>query len=107
MSQPGPRLASRSPDDAHARELLARKWTYLLSGVAMVPLTADELGRELRGQLDVLCSVVPRDPFDAAAVEQVGEHVVSVGYVGEDGLRCTVEVLGKGLPALPEFAGTH
>jgi diguanylate cyclase (GGDEF)-like protein/PAS domain S-box-containing protein len=100
MSQPG---RSTLPDGAQARELLARTWTYRLSSVAMVPLPPEEVGRELRGQLDLLCSILPRDPFDAAAVEQVGEHVVAVGYVGEDGLRRTVEVLGKGLLALPEF----
>jgi diguanylate cyclase (GGDEF)-like protein/PAS domain S-box-containing protein len=105
MSQPGSRFGSRpaSQDGAQSRELLARTWTYQLSGVALVPLTPEEVGRELRDQLDVLCSVLPRDPFDAAAVEQVGEHIVAMGYVGEDGLRRTVEVLGKGLPALPEF----
>jgi diguanylate cyclase (GGDEF)-like protein/PAS domain S-box-containing protein len=105
MSQPDPTLDARSavPDGAHARDLLARTWTYRLSGVAMVALPAEELGRELRTQLDALCSILPRDPFDAAAVEQIGEHVVAVGYVGEDGLRCTVEVLGRGLPALPEL----
>jgi diguanylate cyclase (GGDEF)-like protein/PAS domain S-box-containing protein len=92
-----------SPDSVQARELLARKWTYLLGGVAVVSLTAEELGRELRGQLDALCSALSRDPFDAAAVERIGEHLAAFGYVGEDGLRCTLEVLGKGLPALPEF----
>ncbi|MFL6125042.1 putative bifunctional diguanylate cyclase/phosphodiesterase [Actinophytocola sp.] len=111
MSQPGHRFGSRSAsqDAAQSRELLARTWTYQLSGVALVPLTAEEVGRELRDQLDVLCSILPRDPFDATAVEQVGEHVVAMGYVGEDGLRRTVEVLGKGLLALPEFqpAGAH
>ncbi|MDQ3786742.1 MAG: GGDEF domain-containing protein, partial [Actinomycetota bacterium] len=109
MPQPGarPDPGSASPDAAHARDLLARTWTYRLSTAAVVPLTTEEVGTELRGQLDVLCSVLPRDPFDAAAVERVGEHVVGVGYIGEDGLRRTVEVLGKGLPALPEFAGVR
>src|SRR3954464_9544462 len=99
MSQPGHRFGSRSSaqDAAQSRELLARTWTYQLSGAALVSLTAEEVGRELRGQLDVLCSVLPRDPFDAATVEQVGEHIVALGYGGEDGLRRTVEVLGKGL----------
>lgn len=101
MSQPcpapGPRPASR------ARELLTRKWAYLLSGAAPITLAREDLERELRGQLDALCSAIARDPFDGAAVERIGEHVVATGYVGEDGLRRTVEVLGKGLAALPEF----
>lgn len=103
MSQPGARSGPR-PDDQgteHARDLLARAWTYRLSGTAVVTLTAAEVARELREQLDVLCLALPRDPFDAAVVEQVGERIVALGYVGEDGLRRTVEVLGKGLAALP------
>ena len=77
--------------------------SYRLAGVAVVTMTGEQLGRELRAQLDALCAILGRDPFDAAAAERVGEHVVGVGYVGEDGLRRTVEVLGKGLSALPEF----
>ncbi len=105
MPQPGarPDPGPASPDAGHARDLLARTWTYRLSAAAVVPLTTEEVGRELRGRLDVLCSVLPGEPFDAAAVERVGEHVVGIGYLGEDALRRTVEVLGKGLPALPEF----
>ncbi|MFC4852797.1 putative bifunctional diguanylate cyclase/phosphodiesterase [Actinophytocola glycyrrhizae] len=105
MSQPGSSHDPRptSVDSALARDLLARKWTYLLSGITLVSLPPEELNREMRGQLDLLCSIMTRDPFDARAVEQVGEHVVAVGYLGEDGLRRTVEVLARGLPALPEF----
>ncbi|MGX7829128.1 putative bifunctional diguanylate cyclase/phosphodiesterase [Actinokineospora sp. 24-640] len=101
MSQPCPAPGPRP--DSRARALLARKWAYLLSGAAAIPLPKEDLERELGGQLDALCSIVARDPFDAAAVERIGEHVVATGYVGEDGLRRTVEVIGRGLTALPEF----
>ncbi|MEV8438238.1 diguanylate cyclase [Actinosynnema sp. NPDC051121] len=99
--RPGPQ--SPSPDSARARDLLARKWTYLLGAVTATALTKDDLERELRARLDELCAVLAADPFDAAAVERIGEAVVATGYAGEDGLRRTVEVLGRGLPALPEF----
>ncbi|GGP50140.1 putative bifunctional diguanylate cyclase/phosphodiesterase [Saccharothrix coeruleofusca] len=107
MSQPHPESDAAhgqvSPDGARARELLARTWAYRLSGVAMIPLSREELDRELRERLDELCAVLVRDPFDAAAVERIGEQVVALGHVAEDGLRRTAEVLGKGLPALPEL----
>ncbi|WNV86232.1 EAL domain-containing protein [Umezawaea sp. Da 62-37] len=105
MSQPGPTSDAlpACPDGARARELLARKWGYVLSGAEVIPLTTEVLERELRGHLDELCSITAADPFDAAAVERVGERVVALGYVGEEGLRRTAEVLGGGLPALPEF----
>ncbi|HWO59953.1 MAG TPA: EAL domain-containing protein [Umezawaea sp.] len=105
MSSPGsaPDPRSASPDGSRPRELLARKWGYLLSGAEMIPLTALDLERELRGGLDALCSILTRDPLDLAAVERVGGHVVSLGHIGEDGLRCTAEVLAGGLPTLPEL----
>jgi diguanylate cyclase (GGDEF)-like protein/PAS domain S-box-containing protein len=105
MPQPAhtPRPRPQSPDSARARDLLARKWTYLLGSVTATALTKDELEGELRARLDALCAVLAADPFDAAAVERIGEAVVATGHVGEDGLRRTVEVLGRGLPALPEF----
>src|SRR5687768_17799369 len=37
------------------------------------------------------------------SVERLGENLVVLGYVGEEGLRVTLDVLGKGLLALPEF----
>ncbi|MFC7616417.1 hypothetical protein ACFQV2_26055 [Actinokineospora soli] len=84
---PNPRPAG--PDGARARELLARKWAYLLSGVAVIPLGVEELGRELLDALEALCAALTGEPFDAAAVERVGERIVALGYVGEDGLRRT------------------
>ncbi|GAA3458059.1 putative bifunctional diguanylate cyclase/phosphodiesterase [Saccharothrix longispora] len=105
MSQPGsaPDPRPGAHDGARARELLARKWAYLLSGAEVIPLSSADLDRELGEQVDALCEAITREPFDTAAVERVGEHVVSLGYVGEEGLRCTAEALGKGLPALPEL----
>ncbi|MGW5053622.1 putative bifunctional diguanylate cyclase/phosphodiesterase [Actinokineospora sp. NPDC004072] len=101
-SQPDPGPDSR-PDGARARELLARKWAYLISGVSVIPLPTADLERELHEQVEALCAAVAADPLDTAAVERIGEAVVGLGYLGEDGLRQTVEVLAKGLPALPEF----
>ncbi|GAA4430785.1 EAL domain-containing protein [Actinokineospora soli] len=98
---PNPRPAG--PDGARARELLARKWAYLLSGVAVIPLGVEELGRELLDALEALCAALTGEPFDAAAVERVGERIVALGYVGEDGLRRTAGVVGGGLLGLPEF----
>lgn len=92
-----------SPDGARGRALLARKWTYLLSGVVVIPLNREELDQELREQLEVICEALLAGTFDAVAVEQVGDKLVTLGYVGEPGLRCTLDVLGKGLLSLPEF----
>src|SRR5437763_14085384 len=101
MPQPShPPDAAPPPDHARARELLARKWAYLLSLAGVVPLRRHELDRELAAQLATVGAAMADG---AASVSEVGERLVTLGYLGEAGLRCTMEVLGKGLPALPEF----
>jgi diguanylate cyclase (GGDEF)-like protein/PAS domain S-box-containing protein len=61
----------------------------------------------MREQLDELCRAVHAEPSAESvpnrSVEQIGQRLVALGYVGEDGLRVTLEVLGKGMLALPEF----
>lgn len=91
------------PDGARRRELLARKWAYLFSGVVVVPLSREELDRELGDLLDGLCAALGADPVDTARAEAVGERLVALGHVGEAGLRRTMDVLGRGLPTLPQF----
>lgn len=99
--QPG--VPPSLPDHDRGRTVLARKWAYLLSSAVFVPLSRDELDTELREQLDVLCDAVHGDPVAAAPVEALGGRLVALGNVGEQGLRRTLEVLGKGLLTLPEF----
>src|SRR3954452_18283480 len=90
-------------DPARGRNLLARKWAYLLSGVTVVSLDRDGLERELRELLDAFCTILLGNQADAPSVGRIGERLVALGYVGEPGLRCTLDVLGKGLPTLPEL----
>ncbi|WP_328612593.1 diguanylate cyclase [Amycolatopsis sp. NBC_00355] len=90
-------------DPARERNLLARKWAYLLSGVTVVSLSREGLEEELRGLLDAFCAHLLERPAGTSAAERIGQRLVSLGYVGEPGLRCTLDVLGKGLPALAEL----
>ncbi|MEU4246983.1 EAL domain-containing protein [Amycolatopsis sp. NPDC026612] len=91
------------PDPERGRTVLARKWAYLLGGVTVVSLSREELDAELRGLLDELCESLRCTSADLAPAERIGARLVALGYVGEPGLRCTLDVLGKGLPALPEL----
>ena len=91
------------PDPGRGRTVLARKWAYLLSGVTVVSLNREELDRELRGMVDTLCEHLHGTAADTAPAARLGERLVKLGYVGEPGLRCTLDVLGKGLPALAEL----
>lgn len=90
-------------DPERERNLLARKWAYLLSGVTVVSLSREGLEAELRGLLDAFCANLLDGSADTAPAEGIGARLVSLGYVGEPGLRCTLEVLGKGLPSLAEL----
>ncbi|MFI9818195.1 putative bifunctional diguanylate cyclase/phosphodiesterase [Saccharothrix variisporea] len=85
---------------------MARKWAYLLSTSVVVQHTKSELDAELSQQLDRICALLLAEPFDPAPLEELGEQFVSLGYMTEDGLRCTTEVLGRGLLALPDFQPT-
>jgi diguanylate cyclase (GGDEF)-like protein/PAS domain S-box-containing protein len=102
-SHPRPSTTPSPGDGARRRAALARKWAYLLSGVVVVPLSAEELDRELTGQLDLLCESLHAEQHDAQRFERLGERLVALGNIGEAGLRCTGTVLGRGLLALPEF----
>ncbi|MEQ0560510.1 EAL domain-containing protein [Amycolatopsis sp. NEAU-NG30] len=104
MTDPRPDAAP-VPDAERARTVLARKWAYLLSGVTVVSLNREELDAELRGMLDELCGCLRGTSADTAPAERIGRRLVGLGYVGEPGLRCTLDVLGKGLPSLPELQG--
>ncbi|HEX7303216.1 putative bifunctional diguanylate cyclase/phosphodiesterase [Lentzea sp.] len=63
----------------------------------------DDLDRELGERLDALCALVHEEKFNGIAVEQLGVELAGLGHLGRVGMRCTAEVLGKGLLALPEF----
>lgn len=106
MSIPTQRPAAMPPPE-RGRDLLARKWSYLLSGVVVIALGRNELDREMRDRLDELCAAVhdesSTERSSARRAERIGEQLVGLGYVTEDGLRVTLDVLGKGLLALPEF----
>jgi diguanylate cyclase (GGDEF)-like protein/PAS domain S-box-containing protein len=93
-----------SPEDnARARSTLARKWSYRLLGSCAIPMSQEDLDADLIGRLDELCAVLHEESFTTAPVEDVGADLVTLGHLGRAGLRCTTEVLGKGLLALPEF----
>lgn len=90
-------------DNDRARMTLARKWSYRLLAAVAIPLGREDLDAELSGRLDALCALLHEEPFTTAPVEDIGADLAKLGHLGQHGLRCTVEVLGKGLVALPEL----
>ncbi|MCE6997945.1 EAL domain-containing protein [Saccharothrix sp. S26] len=73
----------------------------------VIALNRSELDREMRDRLDDLCAAVhaeaSAEPASPRTAERIGEQLVALGYLTEDGLRVTLDVLGKGLLGLAEF----
>jgi diguanylate cyclase (GGDEF)-like protein/PAS domain S-box-containing protein len=82
---------------------LARKWAYRLLSSVSIPMGRDALDEELSARLDALCAMLHEERFPADVAERAGAELAGLGYLGHVGFRCTAEVLGKGLLALPEF----
>jgi PAS domain S-box-containing protein len=59
-----------------------------------------ELEREMADLLEAVCSAVHGE---SSAAREVGARLVELGCTGDEALPCTMDLLGKGLLALPEF----
>ncbi|KJK48737.1 hypothetical protein UK23_16270 [Lentzea aerocolonigenes] len=73
-----------------------------MSDADFIPLSGNDLVEELKAMLDELCDVLHESRFAVEPVERIGEHLAALS-VAPHGLRQTTEVLGQGLPVLPEF----
>ncbi|SDN04096.1 putative bifunctional diguanylate cyclase/phosphodiesterase [Allokutzneria albata] len=102
-------LLGPPPEDGRReRGLLARKWAYLLGGIAYVPLEHADFEIELAALLDTLCGEVhesgqEHQPGRTAALEAAGARLVELNCASGRALTATMDVLGKGLLTLPEF----
>ncbi len=100
-------MTAALPQDAdglRARAKLARKWTYLLSARTFIPLSSAELERHLLGLVERLCAGVASEALTHKAGQEVGAALVDLNCTAPDGLQCSVEVVGKGLLAMPALS---
>ncbi|GAA1337071.1 hypothetical protein GCM10009660_18520 [Catellatospora bangladeshensis] len=97
MTAPLPRDA----DGARARAKLAKKWTYLLSSRAFVPLSNAELEHHLLGLVERLCAAVLAEPSAHRVGHEVGAALVDLNCTAPEGLQCSVEVVSRGLLGMP------
>ncbi|CAM4109859.1 bifunctional diguanylate cyclase/phosphodiesterase [Kibdelosporangium persicum] len=88
---------------ARDRLILARKWAYVLHSNVFLTFEQGQLERELSAVLDVLCDVVRGEPLDVGPASEAGARLVELGCTSDQALPCTMDTLGKGLLALPEF----
>ncbi|MFE0025069.1 putative bifunctional diguanylate cyclase/phosphodiesterase [Amycolatopsis sp. NPDC059021] len=89
------------------RVKVARKWAYLVSLTTYIPLSHDEIERELLGLLDRLLDAVSGDQPAIESAAEVGAELVRLHCVGKTSLQCTVDVLASAMltPADSSSAG--
>lgn len=103
---PAPPHALTTPADAaRGRFLLARKWAYLISSTAYLPLTHSELEQHMLHLVNRLFDTIRSEPFQPDPATGVGTRLVELKCVGPDSIRRTVDVLGRALLHQPELAG--
>jgi diguanylate cyclase (GGDEF)-like protein/PAS domain S-box-containing protein len=105
-----PSLAQHSPtpdDSGRWRVKLARKWAYLITATAYLPLPHAELEDRLLELVDVLATVLTAEPSGPGGPDQraaeIGSRLVAMHCTGPDSLRRTLDVLGRDLLAQPEL----
>lgn len=105
-----PSLAPHSPtpdDSGRWRVKLARKWAYLITATAYLPLPHAELEERLLELVDVLATVLTTEAGGSGGADQraaeVGSRLVAMHCTGPDSLRRTLDVLGRDLLAQPQL----
>jgi diguanylate cyclase (GGDEF)-like protein len=98
MTEPlrnGPRApAPRSAKEREkARVKIARKWAYLISSTAYVPLEHTDLEQPLLEMVHQLFAALTAEPLGLEDAERIGANLVSMNCVDKSSLQCTVDVL--------------
>ena len=83
---------------------LAGKWAGALAALEYVPASPDATTAALRDLVDAAVGLITADDFDRAAAQDSGARLISWGYRAPITLQASLEVLGRGLPLLDEFA---
>ncbi|GAB2959526.1 putative bifunctional diguanylate cyclase/phosphodiesterase [Saccharothrix stipae] len=100
-------MTAALPQDAdglRARTKLAKKWAYLLSSRTFIPLTTLELERQLLGLVERLCAGVSTESLAQRAGREVGDSLVALNCTTAEALQVSVEVVSRGLLAMPGLA---
>ncbi|MEU4448411.1 EAL domain-containing protein [Actinosynnema sp. NPDC050801] len=100
-------MTAALPQDAdglRARTKLAKKWAYLLSSRTFIPLTTLELERQLLGLVERLHAGVTTESLAQRAGREVGDSLVALNCTTAEALQVTVEIVSKGLLAMPGLA---
>lgn len=103
-SQAYPDNADQSRDD-HGRDrmLIARKWAYLLSTTAYIPLPYQEIETELLTMVHQLFDALLAEPFDPLPAKGVAARLVRINCVGQGVAQRSLDILGRAMLTVPEL----
>lgn len=87
------------------RSELVAEWAGALAQVIYIARSRDEIERALSRALDDLVAAVRAEPFRAEPAAAVAEGLVELGLTSSECVEGSVNVLGKGMPHLPELRG--
>jgi diguanylate cyclase (GGDEF)-like protein/PAS domain S-box-containing protein len=77
--------------------LLARKWAYLLSTTAYIPMPYRDVEAELLVIVNQLSDTLLDEPFDPTPAAEVGRRLVGMNCVSQTSFQRTVDILGRAL----------
>jgi diguanylate cyclase (GGDEF)-like protein len=102
MTEPlpaGPRSTGRRPraDKEKARIRVARKWAYLISTTAYVPLEHSDIEAPLLELVNDLFAALRAEPLGLDTAERAGARLVALNCVDKSSLQCTIDVLAEPL----------
>jgi diguanylate cyclase (GGDEF)-like protein/PAS domain S-box-containing protein len=83
------------------RAKLARKWAYMVSMTAYLPMPHTEVERHLLDLVHRLYDAIASEPLATEHAADVGARLVELHCVGKTSLQCTVDVLAGALLADP------
>lgn len=86
------------------RAELVNAWAKALTQVVYIARSRDEIERELNTALDDLARVCHAEPFAADPVADIGKRLVDAGLTNPECVELSIDLLGRDLPRLPEFA---
>jgi hypothetical protein len=86
-----------------ARSELVRAWLNTVHPAVEVSLQGEEVEKSFRDQLDCLINALGQVPFNSRIAAEVGAHLVTAGFTGDQVAGQTIEILGPALIELDEL----
>jgi diguanylate cyclase (GGDEF)-like protein/PAS domain S-box-containing protein len=95
----------RGPVDDSWRTELARTWAAEIAKTVFIPMSHAKIVRLLARMTGTLADAARSDPLDTAAVGEIGTALVNRAISGKATLSTSLDVLGRGLLAMPDPPG--